>query len=89
MAQPVTSTAAAQALQSTLEAAQLNIPNAAKLYEQQLKDEDSDLADEGNDLHDPAVVAADVAAHIVRIFSISRLSVAGCIYAGYSRFSAN
>ena len=66
MAQPVTSTAAAQALQSTLETAQLNLPNAAKVYEQQLLDEDSELTDNSNDRRDPAVVAADVAAHIVR-----------------------
>jgi hypothetical protein len=74
MAQPVTSTAAAQALQSTLEAAQLSIPNAAKTYELQLQDEESEFADLAgkNDLRDPAVVAADVAAHIVRAFPSCR-----------------
>lgn len=70
-------TATAQALHSTLEAAHLHIRLAAQQFEHEsnatVDDDVSGGSDTVNDLRDPAVVAADVVAHIV---SPSAFSVA-------------
>jgi hypothetical protein len=69
-----TLTATAQSLRSALESAHLNIIQADRQFERECQEDDvqdeniaPDLRnDSSKSIRDPAVVAADVAAHIVR-----------------------
>jgi hypothetical protein len=71
MSQPIPApnlTAAAQDLHSALEAADLNIVRARTQFEREIEDDIQDVAAGNNPLkeHDPAIVASDVVAHLVR-----------------------